>query len=111
MNKLYCFTGNDGDSSVFIGAENWHKARNLAIFHECMDCCDFVDIRGSMCKQAGKPVHTKLGGEHDADDLMAAGYTGFWWSGDCAECGNYDELLSPVNGKLICLECEDPEED
>jgi len=111
MNKLYYFSGNDEDSGVFVGAKTWREARNFAITHECMDFSEFIEIRGSLCKQEGKIVYTELAGEHGADDLLATGYTGFWWMGDCAKCGKWHERLNPVNGQLICGQCEDPEEE
>src|SRR5665648_310037 len=109
MNKLYFFS-DDEERGVFVGADTWRKARNFAFGHENMDGIEFIDIRGHLCRESGKPVYTTVAGEHDADDLMAAGYTNFWWMGDCAICGSWSERLTPINGKLICSDCEDPEE-
>ena len=111
MKKLYYFHGSDDESGVFVGVESWRAARNYAINHECMDGSDFIDLRGRLCKENGKVVHTEKGGEHDANDLLAAGYTVFWWSGDCEICGEDCERLSPVDGKLICCDCEESPND
>ena len=111
MNKLYYFHGADDESGVFVGAATWREARNFAIGHECMDGSEFVEIQGRLCKENGKVVHTEKGGEHDGIELLALGYTGFWWSGYCEKCGEDCEMLRPKDGKLICSECENPEED
>lgn len=111
MYKLYYFTGNDEDSGIFVGAKTWREARNFVIGHDALHDCEFVDIRGSLCRENGKPVYTKVNGEHDVLELLEAGYTNFWWMGDCEKCGEWSERLKPVDGKLICSECEDPEEE
>lgn len=110
MNKLYYFSGND-ETGVFVGAQTWKEARKVAISHECMDGYEFTEIRGHMCREDGKPVLTELAGEHEADDLIKAGYTSFWWTGDCEICGIWSEHLNLVDGKLICYDCENPEEE
>lgn len=111
MNKLYYFHGADDESGVFIGAESWKEARKYAIGHECMDGSEFIDIRGSLCKENGKTVYTEKSGEHEAHEILATGYTVFWWSGDCNKCGKWHERLSPVNGELICSDCEESPND
>ena len=110
MNKLYFFTGNDEDAGVFLGAKTWREARNMAIGHPCADDCEFIEIRGSLCRESGKPCYTEVNGEMECHEILATGYTSFWWSGYCEKCGEDHERLSPVDGKLICSECENPEE-
>lgn len=107
--KLYFFTGNDSDTGVFIGAETWREARNMVIGNECMHDCEFIDIRGSMCKENGKVVHTEVKGEHEAHELLAIGYTKFWWNGECDKCHVWQEHLDPIDGKLICSDCQEEE--
>jgi len=109
MFKLYYFHGADDESGVFVGAKSWRAARNSVINHECFDGCMFTEIRGNLCKENGKVVHTEKSGEHEAHEILATGYTVFWWSGDCNKCGEWHERLSPVNGELICGQCEDIE--
>ncbi len=112
MNKLYFFSGPDADSGVFIGAKTWREARTRAMRHECMDYVEFIDIRGGMCKENGKPVHTEVTGELELHEILATGYTNFWWAGDCDKCGKYSDHLNPtIDGKLICLDCETPEDE
>ena len=107
MNKLYYFHGADDDSGVFVGAATWRDARNYAIGHESTDGSEFIEIQGRLCKENGKVVHTKKSGEHDGIELLALGYTGFWWSGYCEICGEDSERLTPRDMKLICCDCED----
>lgn len=109
MNKLYYFTGKDEDTGVLIGARTWREARNMAIGNDGLHDCDFVDIRGSLCRENRKPVYTEVSGEHDDEEILATGYTQFWSSGECAKCGEWNEHLDPVDGKLICTECQEEE--
>lgn len=109
MNKLYYFHGPDDEGGVFIGAKTWREARNMAIGHDSISECEFIAIQGRLCKDDGKPVYTEVTGEHEAHELLAAGYTNFWWSGDCEKCGRWEERLNPDSGKLICSDCEEEE--
>ena len=107
MNKLYYFHGHDDESGVFLGAKTWRDARNMAIGHECTDDSDFIDITGHMCRENGKPCYTEVSGSLEVHEILATGYTCFWWSGDCEICGVDHDRLTPVDGKLICSDCED----
>jgi len=110
VKKLYYFHGPDSESGVFIGAETWKEARKMSTGHDFMDGHEFIDIRGSLCRENGKPVLTEVHGEHEAHEILATGYTGFWWMGNCDICGEDCEMLRPKGGKLICSECENPDD-
>lgn len=105
--KLYYFSGGDEESGVFVGARTWKEARNSILCHDSVADCAFIDIRGTLCRgDGGIPVYTDKFGEHRGEDLIKAGYTNFWSCGNCDKCGKWEERLNPVDGKMVCCECE-----
>lgn len=108
MNKVYFFADehNDEGRGVFVGAKTWKEGRRFAISTDELDGVDFIDIKGHVCKENGKVMVTDVSGIMEGHEVLATGYTGFWWSGNCEECGAWKERLNPIDGKLICYECE-----
>jgi DNA-directed RNA polymerase subunit RPC12/RpoP len=105
MNKVYFFQESSGDfGGVYVAAENWKKARNLAIMDELI--ADHVwnpitDVEGSLCRKEGKPITTMLEGILSVKHIKEVGCA--WW--DCENCGSDNfEILNDMEYK--CHECE-----
>lgn len=106
MPKVYFFkTNENADTGVFVGAENWKEARKMAIRSEIFDDYEFIEIVGNICKQNGKVVTTEKNGELEPDDLMEAGYCGFYWEyHPCDKC-KAETRCHPHGGQMLCDEC------
>jgi len=106
QNKVYYFqTHKDADCGVFVGAQSWKEGRKEALTTETFDDYEFIEITGHVCRENRKAVVTDKVGELDVLDLLATGYTKFYWNEyPCDNCKSEAEC-SPCGPKMLCSKC------
>jgi hypothetical protein len=106
VNKVYFFREKSGEfGGVYVAAETWKKARNIAITEELIsEYADNVitDIEGHLCRNNNKkPIITEIEGILNVQQICDLGLA--WW--DCEECGDDDFEILNYESEFKCRKC------
>ena len=81
MNKVYAFHEGNYEKWCYIAAENFKKAKKIALFNPLCNFCDnpFIDISGHLCRDKNKkPITTDFSGELEIQQIVDVGLA--WWT-------------------------------
>ncbi len=112
MKRGYLVFVSDEEYVVAVVATSSKEAKKLAIKNDIYDLfcdCDFTEIKVKWQKE-GKVEDLPIGVVEDAIKALERNIYGYIDGFDCPVCGN-ETILSNINGKVMCSECEDKLED
>ena len=108
MNKVYAVHEGNYEKWCYIAAENFKKAKKIALFNPLCNFCDnpFIDISGHLCRDKNKkPITTDFSGELEIQQIVDVGLA--WWTceGNEGNCESKQFEMSDGGWKWKCRVC------
>lgn len=103
MNKVFIFYDPAEEYAVYVAAERYKIAKEIALKHPMCDSMvnPFVEIRGKLVRRDGQTVRTEFEGELGLKE--AAQLRLLWWN--CPRCESDELYISEDERYYHCKVC------